>query len=175
MSLVAAALASKVISSIYNLSNPTQVCQKIGQSIAEYLCDNTTVMYSWTGIQPSTPPLPDPVVVCYSTKLMGTFVCYPTKAVSAVQHGIQLGAQIQQGILQLKAVPPAGWAIPPATFMCVTPLILTPTQANNSFAHWVQWSQTIISTFMTYINPTPLPGTHGSFVGTPGAIMTSIF
>lgn len=170
-----AALASKIVSALQNQDNANIAMQKLGQTIAEYLCDNTTVMYSWVGIMPGTPPTPDPVVVCQSTRLMGTFVCTPTNATTAAQHGIQLGEQIRSGIGQLKAVPPTGFTIPPATFANAAPILLMPTQAKSGFQHWLQWSSTIITTFMTYINPTPLPGAHASYIGSPGAIMTTIF
>ena len=170
-----AALASKIVSALQNQDNANTAMQKLGQAIAEYLCDNTTIVYSWVGIMPGTPPTPDPVVVCQSTRLMGTFVCTPTNATTAVQHGIQLGEQIRSGIGQLKAVPPTGFTIPPATFANAAPILLMPTQAKSGFQHWLQWSSTIITTFMTYINPTPLPGAHASYIGSPGAIMTTIF
>ena len=170
-----AALASKIVSALQNQDNANIAMQKLGQAIAEYLCDNTTVMYSWVGIMPGTPPTPDPVVVCQSTRLMGTFVCTPTNATTAAQHGIQLGEQIRSGIGQLKAVPPTGFTIPPAAFANAAPILLMPTQAKSGFQHWLQWSSTIITTFMTYINPTPLPGAHASYIGSPGAIMTTIF
>ena len=170
-----AALASKIVSALQNQDNANIAMQKLGQVISEYLCDNATVMYSWVGIMPGTPPTPDPVVVCQSTRLMGTFVCTPTNATTAAQHGIQLGEQIRSGIGQLKAVPPTGFTIPPATFANAAPILLMPTQAKSGFQHWLQWSSTIITTFMTYINPTPLPGAHASYVGSPGAIMTTIF
>ena len=170
-----AALASKIVSALQNQDNANIAMQKLGQTIAEYLCDNTTIVYSWVGIMPGTPPTPDPVVVCQSTRLMGTFVCTPTNATTAVQHGIQLGEQIRSGIGQLKAVPPTGFTIPPATFANAAPILLMPTQAKSGFQHWLQWSSTIITTFMTYINPTPLAGAHGSYIGSPGAIMTTIF
>ena len=173
--LNAPALANKIVSAIKNQSNADVVTRKLGQAIAEYLCDNTTIVYSWIGIMPGTPPTPDPVVVCQSTKLMGTFVCPPTHATTAFQQGIQLGEQIRSGIGQLKAVPPTGFTIPPATFANAAPILLMPTQATSSFQHWLQWASTIITTFMTYINPTPLAGAHGSYIGSPGAIMTTIF
>ena len=173
--LNAPALANKIVSAIKNQNDANITMRKLGQAIAEYLCDNTTVMYSWVGIMPGTPPTPDPVVICQSTKLMGTFVCTPTNATTAVQHGIQLGEQIRSGIGQLKAVPPTGFTIPPATFANAAPILLMPTQATSSFQHWLQWASTIITTFMTYINPTPLAGAHGSYIGSPGAVMTTIF
>lgn len=176
MPLNPAALANKIMSAIQNQDKADAVMRKLGQAISEYLCDNTTVMYSWVGMQPAVPsPIPDPVVVCQSTKLMGSFVCTPTNATSAVQNGIQLGEQIRSGIGQLQAVPPTGFSIPPATFANAAPILLMPTQATSGFQHWLQWSTTIITTFMTYINPTPLPGAHASFIGSPGAIMTTIF
>ena len=173
--LNAPALANKIVSAIKNQNDANITMRKLGQAIAEYLCDNTTVMYSWVGIMPGTPPTPDPVVICQSTKLMGTFVCTPTNATTAVKHGIQLGEQIRSGIGQLKAVPPTGFTIPPATFANAAPILLMPTQATSSFQHWLQWASTIITTFMTYINPTPLAGAHGSYIGSPGAVMTTIF
>ena len=170
-----AALANKIMSATKNQDKASECMRKLGQAIAEYLCDNTTVVYSWVGIQPGTPPVPDPVVICQSTKLMGTFICTPTNAKSSTQHGIQLGNQIRSGIGQLKAVPPTGWTIQPASFANAAPILLMPTSAKSSFQQWVQWSSIIITAFMTYINPTPLPGAHGSFIGSPGAIMTTIF
>ncbi|MGL5913516.1 MAG: hypothetical protein ACRCZB_05070 [Bacteroidales bacterium] len=169
------ALANEILSSIQSQDDPATVSKNIGQSIAKYLCDNTTVMFSWAGVQPSVPPVPDPVVVCSSDKLIGSFTCVPTYATSSAQHGLLFGSQIQKGISSLKVVPPKGFLIPPATFLTASPIILPPTNATTPIQHWTQWSSIIISTFMTYINPTPLAGVHGQFVSTVGAIMTAIF
>ena len=172
--LVAAAMAGQIVSALQGVDKPAIACMKIGQAIGDYLCNNTMVMFSWVGIQPGVPPIPDPMVVTQSNKLIGTIVCTPTNATSAAQHALQFGAQIQQGIMGLTVAPPPTFLIPPATFLAAAPILLTPTQATQPFLHWMQWSQVIISTFMTYINPTPLPGAHLSFIGSPGAIMTAI-
>lgn len=172
--LVAAAMAGQIVSALQGVDKPAIANMKIGQAIGDYLCNNTTVMFSWAGLQPGIVPVPDPMVVTQSNKLLGTIVCTPTNATMAAQQGIQFGLQIQQGIMGLTVVPPPTFLIPPATFLAAAPIVLTPTQATQPFPHWLQWCNTIITTFKTYINPTPLPGTHLSFIGSPGAIMTAI-
>lgn len=169
------ALASSIVSSLQGKSNSSEVMRTLGMTISDYLCNNTTVIFSWIGMQPGTPPLPDPVVTFNANSLVGSFVCSPTNATSAMQNGILLGEQIRQGISNLKIVPPAGFILPLGTFANAAPILLTPTQSTSGYEHWLKWSTTIITTFMTYINPTPLPGSHGSFIGSPGAVMTSIF
>jgi hypothetical protein len=87
-------LVNEIINSIKgrinNQNAANQFMPELGHAITCYLTKNTSVLYSWSGIQPGTPPVPDPVT-----------------------HGIILGKQITDGIRTFKIMPASGWVVPP--------------------------------------------------------------
>jgi hypothetical protein len=150
---------------------------EVGHAIAKYLTQNTTVMYSWVGIQPNITPIPDPVVVYTTNRVVGDFACHPTKAVDPIMHGVLLGKQITDGIRNFNIMPPVGYLLPPGKFLCNPPIILPPCPVSNSYQYWLLQSSIILTFYRLWINPVPLMGSHGVFLAPPGAgaIMTLIF
>ena len=165
-----AGLANKIVSTIYNIDNPARAMLKFGQAVCEYLCDATTVVYSWSAVDSDGHS--DPMKVIKSTRLMGNFSCSLNYASQPMQYSILMGDQLRNCIATLKAVPPAGFSIPPARFATAVAIPFTPSYADKNMQHWLNWSSIIVAGFQTYVDPTPLSGSHGSYHG--AAVMTTI-
>jgi hypothetical protein len=155
----------------------SQFMPELGHAIARYLTKNTSVMYAWSGIQPGTPPVPDPVVTYTTKQVVGDFACSPTMTPDPVTHGIILGKQITEGIRTFKIMPASGWAVPPGGFLCAPQIILPPYPQADTYQYWLMQSSVILTFYKMWIKPTPLMGAHGSFIAPPGAgaIMSLIF
>jgi hypothetical protein len=174
-------LANEIVSSIKGKINKqnaaNQLMPELGRAIARYLTKNTSVVYSWSGIQPGSPPVPDPIVTYTTKQVVGDFVCSPTGASNPVMHGIILGKQITDGIRTFKIMPASGWVLPPGGFLCAPPIILPPCPQKDTYQYWLTQSNIILTFYKAWINPAPLMGTHGAFLSPPGlgSIMNLIF
>jgi hypothetical protein len=165
-------LANEIFNSIKgrinNQNAAAQFMPEFGHAIARYLTKNTSVTYSWSGIQPGSPPVPDPVVEYTTKQVVGDFVCSPTGASNPMMHGIILGKQITDGIRTFKIMPAPGWAVPPGGFLCAPPIILPPCPQKDTYQYWLMQSNIILTFYKAWINPAPLMGTHGAFLAPPG-------
>jgi hypothetical protein len=173
-------LANDIVGALKGIdgkSMASRMMPELGHAIARYLTKNTSVMYSWVGIQPGTSPVPDPVVTYTTTQITGDFTCSPTQAKDPVMHGIKLGKQITDGIQKFKIMPAAGWAVPPGGFLCAPPIILPPCPQKDTYQYWLMQSAIILTFYRMWIKPAPLTGSHGPFLAPPGAgaIMNLIF
>jgi hypothetical protein len=181
MALSPNGLANEIVNSIKGkITNKNVVAQmmpELGHAIARYLTKNTSVMYAWSGIQPGSPPVPDPVVSYTTKQVVGDFTCSPTMTSDPVAHGIILGKQITDGIRTFKIMPALGWTVPPGGFLCAPPIILPPCPQKGMYQHWLFQSNIILTFYRAWIKPDPLTGTHGAFLAPPGggAVMSMIF
>jgi predicted aconitase with swiveling domain len=178
--LSANALANVIMSEIkgnVTKANIMQTLPTIGHAIAKYLCRNTDIIYSWAGIMPGTPSVPDPVVVYQTKNVAGDIFLMPTGTLDPVTTGIMLGKQITDGIKTFIITANPAWLVTPGKFRASPDIVLPPTAITEFSQHWLLWATVIINTYKTYINPSPLTGAHGSFLAPPGAgaVMTSIF
>jgi hypothetical protein len=165
-------LANEIINSIKgkinNQNAASQLMPELGHAIARYLTKNTSVLYSWSGIQPGSPPVPDPVLPYTTKQVVGDFVCSPTRVSDPVTHGIILGKQITDGIRTFRIMPALGWIMAPGGFLCVPPIILPPCPQKDAYQYWLSQSTVILTFYKMWIKPTPLMGSHGSFLAPPG-------
>jgi hypothetical protein len=181
MPLTPNGLASEIVNSIKgritNQNAANQLMPELGHAIARYLTKNTSVTYSWNGIMPGSPPVPDPIVAYTTKQIVGDFTCSPTMASDPVSHGIILGKQITDGIRLFKIMPAMGWAVPPGEFLCAPPIVLPPCPQKDIYQYWLMQSTIILTFYKAWIKPAPLMGTHGPFLSPPGAgaIMGLIF
>jgi hypothetical protein len=178
--LSANALANVIMSEIkgnITKSNIMQTLPTVGHAIAKYLCKNTDLIYSWSGIMPGAPPTPDSVAMYQTKNVSGDILLYPTGTLDPVTTGIILGKQITDGIKTFIITANPTWLVTPGKFKASPNIVLPPTAMSEFSRHWLLWATVIINTYRTYINPSPLMGTHGSFLAPPGAgaVMTSIF
>jgi hypothetical protein len=159
------------------MSNIMQTLPTVGHAIAKYLCKNTDVIYAWSGIMPGDPPTPDPVVTYTTKDIAGDIILTPTGVLDPVMDGIILGRQITAGIKTFIITAAPSWAVTPGKFRASPDIILPPSATVDFSKHWLAWAAVIITTYITYINPAPLMGTHGGFLAPSGAgaSMTSIF
>lgn len=178
--LSANALADAIMTAVQTQVTPKNLGSLlpiVGRAIAKYLTRNTEIAYSWSGIMPGSPSVPDPVTAYVTKNIAGNINMRATGASGQVQNGVILGKQITDGIKTFTITGAAGWAVSPGKFKAAPQIILSPAPAADFSKLWLQWSQTIIKTYKTYINSSPLAGTHGSFLAPPGAgaVMTQIF
>jgi hypothetical protein len=173
---LANAIYSEVRGSITR-NNIMQTLPTVGHAIAKYLCKNTDVVYSWSGMIPGSPPIPDPVITYTTKNISGDIILTPTGVLDPVMNGIILGRQITAGIKTFIITAASGWAVTPGKFRASPDIVLPPTAVADFSKHWLLWAAVIITTYITYINPSPLMGTHISYLAPPGAgaVMTSIF
>jgi hypothetical protein len=179
MALSPNGLANEILNFLQSIGDKamaSKMMPELGHAIARYLTKNTSVMYSWSGIRPGSPPVPDPVATYTTKQVVGDFVCSPTMASDPVTHGIILGKQITDGIRTFKIMPASGWVVPPGGFLCAPPIILPPCPQKDTYQYWLMQSTVILAFYKAWIKPTPLIGTHGAFLAPPGgAVMSSIF
>lgn len=171
MALSPNGLANEIISSLQGIGDKvmaSKIMPELGHAIARYLTKNTSVMYLWSGIQPGSPPVPDPVVSYTTQQVAGDFTCSPTMTSDPVTHGIILGKQITDGIRTFKIMPASGWAVPPGGFLCAPPIILPPCPQKDMYQYWLMQSAIILTFYKAWIKPAPLVGTHGAFLAPPG-------
>jgi hypothetical protein len=179
MALSANSLAGEILNAIngnVNNKNMTEAAMReLGHAIARYLTRKTTVKYTWAGQIPGTPPTPDPVTSYTTKKVTGDFICTLTHARSPVLHGIRLGKQITDGIRKFSIFPEAGWVVPTGKFLCSPAIVLPPYPTLNESKYWVFQSGVILRYYTAWVNPALLPGTHGYYIGAPGAVMSNIY
>jgi hypothetical protein len=179
MPLTPSGLANEIVNTLKGISGDAMAAQmmpKLGQAITKYLTKNTMVTYSWSGIMPGVPPVPDPVVMYTTTQIVGNITLSPTGAIDPVTHGMILGKQITDGIKTFQIMPAPTWTVPPGSFLCAPQIILPPCPMSDTYQYWLSQSTVILTFYKAWIKPTPLMGSHTSFLAPPGAgaIMTMI-
>lgn len=152
----------------------------VAQGITEYLIANTTVMISYKGIIPGTPPTPDPTVVDTFT-IVGT--CAPPSPANNFDSWIK---QLESSIIAGFSLTPtgnAGVVFPTKPFLKTG---ITTTQSNLKSAHDVNdkdpqqkiW-EIVCGGIMDWINTSamntiPGPATHPTASSTGNANITKI-
>jgi hypothetical protein len=170
-------LANTIVNGIKSkitVRNSDEFMPLLGHLISSYLTKNTLVTYSWVGIQPGSPPTPDPVASYSTSQIVGDFTCSPTRVKDPVMHGIKLGKQITDGVKMFQIMPAAGFVVPPGGFLCAPDIVLPPCPITDIYQHWLFLSNIILAFYKAWIKPTPLAGTHGAFIGSPGAVMIQV-
>ena len=181
MSLTPNGLANEIVNSvrrkITDKNYSLKTMPEIGHAIASYLTKNTSVRYVWSGILPGTPQIFDPITSYVTTSIVGDFACSPTNVSDPVLNGIFLGKQITDGIRKFKIMPASGWLVSPGGFLCAPNIVLPPIPIKDTYRYWLFQSNIILTFYKTWITPTPLMGSHGSYLAPPGAgaVMSQIF
>lgn len=86
----------------YSENTPTLAMEALAQGITEYLIQNTQVTVQYTGVIPSTPPVPDPIVVDTFT-IVGS--CAPTGPSNSFDEWIR---QLETNIINGFQLAPSG-------------------------------------------------------------------
>jgi len=139
--------------------------QVMGDAIRRYLEDNTTVTYGWAATSPPPASLPDPTVTFDSSVRFRSF------DLSGATNPQTLAALVMASVMTGIISHPPAFAIPPGTFLAVAPPVFPSAPQyvdgilfNNVITPLAAW-------YLTLINPTPLPGSHGTFVGATTAMV----
>jgi len=180
MSLSANGLANEIMNSFrcrLTSNNAMKAMPELGHAIARYLTKNTSVKYSWSGVMPGIPSIPDPITSYITTQILGDFSCSPTNTLDPVKHGTLLGKQITDGIRKFKIFPAPGWSVPPGDFLCAPNIVLPPYPTNDPYKYWLYEAGVILKFYKKWVKPTPLMGSHISFLAPPGggATMNQIY
>lgn len=171
MGITAAALHTAIMAKITEYNNGAYQNEKDAprhveietKAIKDYLEANLKVTFAWVAVNPSGTP--DPTTSFDATVSFATF--------AVVKPETQAGkaSQLQAGVMTAILTAPAGFTLPPGSFLLTSPLTLgstdTPTNAilNTTCTPLVSWLKTLI-------NPAPLVGAHGIYMGS--AVMSSI-
>ena len=177
MALDPFAMADFVIAEMRPGESSPIIMKLMGHAMAKYLCDNTEILFSWSGMLPSHPFTPDPVVSYVTTDIVGDFNFVHSKTNDPMAAAAHLAEQVRKECGILSIGPQAGWAVPRTILNNHSPPPIVPTGSNDQLISMRRICTWIITMYKTYINPAPLMGSHGPFLAPPGvgAIMQSIF
>jgi hypothetical protein len=177
VALVANDMADFVIAEMRNGASSQNIMDMMGHAMAKYLRENTEVTFSWSGINPipeSKPP--DPVTQYKTTDVTGDMNLVHTKTNDPDAASLNLALQIQKECANFTVGPASGWGVPRIVLNNHSPPPIAPTKTNDQLESMRKLCNWVITMYKTYINPTPLMGSHGVFLAPPGggAVMTKI-
>jgi hypothetical protein len=177
MALDSIAMAGFVIGEMRRGASSQGIMEIMGHAMAEYLCNNTEVLFSWSGKIPSDPYPADPAVSYVTADVRGDFNlgCAMTNNPEAAAQN--LARQIQKECGNLTIGPKEGWNVPRIALNNHSPPPIAPTKSNDQLVSMRKLCAWILNMYKTYINPSPLTGFHGAYFAPPGtgAVMKSIF
>ncbi len=141
-------------------------------ALKTYIEDNCEITYSWVGVSPPPGSTPDPVTTFKAT------VSYPTFQIGNPPDFPGWCILLQAAILTAVITPEP--TTPPFTlgqlaFLLNTPLVMTQSGEAEDYVKALEDVCSQIITWMkTLLNVIPVPGFHGPYNASPGAIMTKI-
>lgn len=170
MAMIPNAMANQIISSLSGCDKPDDAINKFWKAVCDYVSANAQVMYSWIGLQPSVPvPIPDPTVMLTCTIQTGGSLT-PSGQNTAAGAFAALTAAMNANCATWMIIWPPGFALSPAFVMPTISLSLS--GATDQMSAMVMLSTQIIAGLKM---ATPMAsGTHGGFIGSPGASFISI-
>ncbi|GHU66623.1 hypothetical protein FACS189447_07870 [Spirochaetia bacterium] len=130
----------------------------LGDTMKEYFEENTIITYGWSAKLPPPANTPDPVTSFNSE------VFFPVFDLTAASDLITLAALVQAAIIGGIINHPAGFSIPPGSFLAFTPLVYPP-QGSLDGAFFNAITKPTCAWVLTCKNPAPLAGTHASYIG----------
>jgi len=167
MAMVASAMASSIIGSINQSSDPTDANNKFYKGLCDYVEANAQVFYAWSAALPSPPNTPDSTVVIQA-KIKTSGSLSPSGATDCASalsaFASTLNANASLWVIQW----PTGFALSPA--FVIPTITFTPSMADNQQSAMTHICQEIING-LKKATPTA-SGSHGSFIGV--ASFTSI-
>jgi hypothetical protein len=177
MALDPSEMASFIIGEMRHGASSQRIMEMMGHAMAKYLCSHTEVLFSWSGKLPADPYTPDPVASYITMDVQGDFFLVHTKTNNPYAAARHLALQIQKECGKLTIGPKEGWDVPRIKFNNHSPPPIAPTRSNDQVISMRRLCTWILNMYKTYINPTPLMGSHGSFFAPPGsgAVMQKIF
>ena len=170
MAMIPNAMASQIVDYVSGCTDAATANNKLWQAICDYVSANAQVMYSWVGLQPSVAaPIPDPTVMLTCTIQTGGSLT-PSGQNTAAGAFAALTAAMNANCATWMIIWPPGFALSPAFVMPT--ISLSPSGATDQMSAMVMLSTQIIAGLKM---ATPMAsGTHGGFIGSPGASFISI-
>jgi hypothetical protein len=170
-------MADFIIAEMRKGGSSQNIMEMMGHAMAKYLCDNTEVLFSWSGNLPYDPYSPDPVTSYITRDVQGDFNLVHTKTNNPEAATRHLAKQIQKECGNFTIGPKDGWSVPRIKFNNHSPPPIVPTKSNDQRIAMRKLCTWVLTMYKTYINPSPLMGSHGQFTAPPGAgaIMQSIY
>lgn len=170
MAMIPNAMASQIVSYVSGCTDAATANNKLWQAICDYVSANAQVMYSWVGLQPSVPsPIPDPMVMLTCTIQTGGTLT-PSGQNTAAGAFAALTAAMNANCATWMIMWPPGFALSPAFVMPT--ISLSPSGATDQMSAMTMLCTQIIAGLKM---ATPMAsGTHGGFIGSPGASFVSI-
>jgi len=141
--------------------------KKLGDAVLKHICDNVQITYGWAGVLPPPASTPDPVVL-FSASVSGGGTLTPSGSVPEML--LKLAALIKG----LAISPAAGFALTPLAFNPAGALAAAMAGETTQEAAIQHFCEQIIASFkLSFINPSPASGTHGTYTGaTIGMVIT---
>jgi hypothetical protein len=175
MALDHIAMADEVIAAMRHGASSKSILAIMGHTMAKYLRENTEVLFSWSGI--NSAPSSDPVTSYVTTDVIGDiFLEHPKVNETQLCHS-HIAKQIQRDCGTFTIGPAPGWSVPRINLNNHSPPPLGPTKSNDQLISMRKMCNWVITMYKTYINGTPLMGSHGGYLAPSGAgaIMQAIF
>jgi len=130
------------------------------KGLTEYVEENMDITYTWAGFLPPPASTSDPVTSFYSSLVI------PNKTIgqpSTMETWARAIVACFTGAITQHAT--AFSTVAPGTLLTIHPLVLRPAQGNYPAGLLSICSQ-ILAWLLAAVNPAPLAGNHGPFVGT---------
>jgi len=174
MALDHVAMAHFIIAKMREGNSGQTIMALMGHAMAEYLCANTEVEFSWSGIAGLSS---DPVTSYITKDVKGDFDFVHTRTNKPFPACAHLAEQFRKECGNLTIGPASGWSVPRIVFNNHTPPPIVPTRTNKQLDSMIKICNWVITMYKTYINATPLMGSHGGYSAPSGegAIMKRIF
>lgn len=172
MSLSISGLKSAMMSATLNKTSASSALTALGNAIADYIVANAEIAFSWNGIYDGSP---DPVtsttgeITSCTITLTASGKDNQSEAITYLENEIVAGVTAA-----MFTVTASGFSVS-SLALGITGLSLDISGSNRDNA-FNDFAEQIIDWITSYVNATPLLGSHGTYVAPPGtgAVMQSI-
>jgi hypothetical protein len=130
----------------------------LGDTMKDYFEKNTEITYVWAAAMPPPASTPD------QDKSFKSTVKFSAFDLTAASNLVTLAALVQAAIIGGIINHASGFDVAPGAFLAVSPLSYPP-QGSLDGAFFKAITKPTCAWVVTCINPSPLAGKHGSYVG----------
>jgi len=140
------------------LPHRTEYIEAFDRGLTEYVEANMEIEYGWSAQLPPPASSPDPV------RSFVSGLSLPDKTIGQPQSVTAWGNLIRACFAGGITQHPAPFAVTPGSLLTVAPLIIAPRPGNYPVP-LLDICEAIYAWLLGCINPAPLAGTNGSFIG----------
>ena len=172
MSLSADILKTKIKDAIEGMhSSAGDALSMLGDTLSSYIMENAQINFSWNGIQPATPPVPDPKVTT-TGEIMGlSFQLTPSLATSQAEAINHLKSELITGLTAAQYnITEAGFttvAMSMSTSPGISSLNIS-ISGNDRDAALGQLANGVVTWITAQVPTGIILGSHGAFVAPAG-------